>query len=108
MQKNYKIAWRSILKTKGYSALNIGGLALGMAVTILIGLWIFDELSFDNYFINRNRIAQVWQKSSFNGEKSAFPALPRPLEFELRNKYGNDFKQVVMCFWEGDHVLTAG
>src|SRR5687768_9935834 len=43
MLKNYfKIAWRNLIKSKGYSALNIGGLAVGMAVALLIGLWIYD------------------------------------------------------------------
>ena len=49
MIKNYfKIAWRNLLKSKAYSAINILGLATGMAVAMLIGLWIWDELSFDH------------------------------------------------------------
>jgi putative ABC transport system permease protein len=107
MLKNYfKTAWRNLTKTKGYSTINIGGLAIGMAVTILIGLWMYDELSYDKHFKNYNHIAQVLQKSNFNGKKYAGFAVPRPLEFELRNKYGSDFKQIVMCFWEGDHILS--
>ena len=48
MIKNYfKIAWRNLIKNKGYSAINIGGLAVGMAVAMLIGLWVYDELTFD-------------------------------------------------------------
>jgi putative ABC transport system permease protein len=51
MFKNYlKIAWRNLIKNKGYSAINIGGLALGMAVALIIGLWIQDELSNNSYF----------------------------------------------------------
>src|SRR5687767_11754609 len=47
MYKSYfKIGWRNLLRNKGYSVINIGGLATGMAVAILIGLWIYDELSF--------------------------------------------------------------
>jgi hypothetical protein len=69
MFKNYfKIAWRNLVKSKGYSAINIGGLAVGMAVAILIGLWIWDELSFNKYFKNHDRIAQVMQHQNFNGE----------------------------------------
>ena len=46
MIRNYfKIAWRNLVKSKGYSAINIGGLAVGMAVAMLIGLWVYDELS---------------------------------------------------------------
>ena len=69
MIKNYfKIAWRNLVKNKGYSAINIGGLAVGMAVAILIGLWVYDELSYDKYHENYDRIAQVIQHANFNGE----------------------------------------
>jgi len=63
----FKIAWRNLIKSKGYSAINIGGLALGMAVAIMIGLWIWDELSYNKYFNNYDRIAQVMQHQNFNG-----------------------------------------
>ncbi|MCU7548574.1 ABC transporter permease [Chitinophagaceae bacterium LB-8] len=102
------IAWRNLIKSKGYSLINIGGLAIGMAVAILIGLWIYDELSYNKYHKNYDSIAQVMQKQSFNGEQSTQISLPRPLEFELRNKYGNNFKHIVMSFWEGDHILSVG
>lgn len=51
MIKNYfTISWRNLVKNKGYTAINIGGLAVGMAVAILIGLWVYDELLYDKYF----------------------------------------------------------
>ncbi len=63
MIKNYfKIAFRNLIKNKFSSFINIGGLAIGMAVAILIGLWIYDELSFNKNFKNYDRIAQVMQK----------------------------------------------
>ena len=62
MLRNYlKIALRNLIKNKAYSAINIGGLALGMAVTLLIGLWINNELTFNHYHKNHDRIAQVYQ-----------------------------------------------
>lgn len=109
MLKNYfKIAWRNITGSKGYAAINIGGLAVGMAVAILIGLWLYDELSYNRYHKNYGHIAQVMQKTTFNGESNIQNAMPRPLEFELRNKYGSDFRHIVMSFWEGDHILSVG
>jgi hypothetical protein len=69
MIKNYfKTAWRNLLKNKAHSLINISGLSIGMAVAILIGLWIYDELSFDRHFANYNRIAQVIQNVTNNGE----------------------------------------
>ncbi len=109
MIKNYiKIAWRNLLKNKGYSALNIGGLAVGMAVALLIGLWIYDELSYNKYHKNYNSIAQVMQHATFNGQGFSQVALPRPLEFELRNKYGRSFKNIVMSRWTEGHILSVG
>jgi len=108
MIKNYfKIAWRNLIKSKGYSAINIGGLAVGMAVAILIGLWIYDELSFNKYHQNHNRIAQVMMKGNFKGQRFSSTALPRPLEFELRNKYESPFKNIVMSRWDEDHILSV-
>src|SRR5687768_16523012 len=62
MYKSYfKIGWRNLLKNKGYSFINIGGLATGMVVAILVGLWIYDELSYVKNFTNYDRIARVVQ-----------------------------------------------
>ena len=55
----FKIGWRNLFKEKGYSFINIGGLAAGMAVAVLIGLWIYDELSFNKYHKNYDSIARV-------------------------------------------------
>ncbi|NJB70231.1 ABC-type antimicrobial peptide transport system permease subunit [Saonia flava] len=109
MIKNYfKIAWRNLIKNKGYSAINIGGLALGMAVTLMIGLWVNDELSFNNYFKNQDKIAQVYQSQTFNGNTGTGPAIPRPLEKALRDGYGDNFKHLIMSSWTSDHYLKYG
>lgn len=69
MFKNYfKTAIRNLVKSKGYSAINIGGLSVGMAVVMLIGLWIWDEFSWDKNFKNYDRIVQVMQHQTFNGQ----------------------------------------
>src|SRR6188768_663615 len=108
MIKNYiKIAWRNLVKSKGYSAINIGGLAIGMAVAILIGLWIYDELSYNKYHKNYDRIAQVMIKYNFNGQRGSSFSLARPLEQELRNKYGRYFKHIVMSRWNEGHILSV-
>ena len=95
MLKNYlKTAWRSFYKNKFFSVINIGGLAVGMAVAMLIGLWIWDELSYDKYNKNYDRIAEVMQQSTVNGEVSTNYPCPAPLADELRNTYGSGFKHV--------------
>src|SRR5688572_30642228 len=109
MLKNYfKTAWRNLVRSKGYSAINIGGLAAGMTVALAIGLWVHDELSFNKYFQNYDRIAQVWQHANFNGEISSQVANPAQMGPEIKAKYGNDFKYVVQASWEGGHLLSFG
>jgi putative ABC transport system permease protein len=109
MLKNYfKIAWRNIVKSKGYSAINIGGLAVGMAVAMLIAFWIYDELNFNKSHNNYNRVARVLQHQTFNGHKSTGIAIPFPLSAELKSKYGSNFKYLVMASWQGKRTLTSG
>jgi len=106
MFKNYlKIAWRNLVKNKAYSIINIGGLALGMAVTLIIGLWMQDELSHDDYFMNKERIAQVYQSQTFNGETGTGPAIPRPLEKAMRDEFADNFEYLVMSSWNFDQYL---
>ena len=109
MIKNYfKIAWRNLIKSKGYSAINIGGLAVGMAVAMLIGLWIWDELSFDKYHKNYDRIARVMQHQLFNGEIETQFSNPAVLSQQIRTKHGSDFKYVLQSSWNFQHVLSLG
>src|SRR6187402_1906456 len=109
MIKNYfKIAWRNLIKSKGYSAINIGGLAVGMAVAMLIGLWVYDELSYDKYHDNYGRIAQVMQHANFNGDIGTQTANPAQMGPEIKARFGSDFKYVVQASWTGDHLLTIG
>jgi ABC-type antimicrobial peptide transport system permease subunit len=109
MIKNYfRVAFRSLGKNKSSSIINIGGLAVGMAVAILIGLWIYDELSFDKYHKNYDRIARVMQHQTSNGSVYSDESIPYPLANDLRTNNGGDFKYVVMTSWLGDHILTFG
>ncbi|MBS4066454.1 MAG: ABC transporter permease [Chitinophagaceae bacterium] len=109
MIKNYfKIAWRNLVKSKGYSAINIGGLAVGMAVAMLIGLWVYDELSYDQYHQNYDRIARVMQHANFNGKIESQVANPALMGPEIRAKHGSDFKYVVQASWTGGHLLSVG
>jgi putative ABC transport system permease protein len=107
MIKNYfKTAWRNLGKDKGHAFINIVGLSIGMAVAILIGLWIYDEVSFDKNFKNYNRIAKVIQNVTNNGEVQTWRNIPYPLGEELRKNYGSDFKQVILSTNINSHLIT--
>ncbi|QHT71923.1 FtsX-like permease family protein [Rhodocytophaga rosea] len=107
MIRNYfTIALRNIVRHKVYSFINISGLAVGMAVAMLIGLWIYDEFAFNTYHTNQDRIVKVMQNLSNNGEVQTLESVPYPLAEELRNKYGGDFKHVVLAMSDVMNVLT--
>ncbi len=108
MIKNYlKIAWRNLTKNKASAFINISGLAVGMAVAILIGLWIYDELSFDTQFPNYKRIAQCMQNQFINNETQTWNSRSdKRFAPAIRANYGNNFKHVLMAGWTGDHFIT--
>jgi putative ABC transport system permease protein len=111
MFKNYfKIAWRNLVKNKGYSAINIGGLAMGIAVAMLIGLWVWDEISYNHSFKNYHNIAQVSRiyTEPLNHQTNSSLYLPQPMAIVLQNKYGHLFKHVIRTQGERDYSLKIG
>lgn len=109
MLKNYfTIAWRNLIKSKGYSVINILGLAAGMAVAILIALWIWDEVTYDKYHSNHERLAQVMTTYTDNdGKKGTGEAVCMPIGDELRSKFGSNFKSIALASWNFGHVLAV-
>lgn len=111
MLKNHlKTAWRSLIKNKGYSAINIGGLALGMAVVIIIGLWVLDEFTFDKYHQNHNRIAQIYERAENQdtGEIQVSNAMMYVTGTVLKENYDDYFKHILRAFWILDYTLDSG
>lgn len=77
LKSNFKIAWRNMSKQKMYSAIKIGGFALGIAACLLIALYIKDELSYDKYYTNADRIYRIIgvnKAGDFAGKGVDFPA----------------------------------
>ena len=109
MISNYfKIAWRNLVKNKVYSFINIAGLAAGLGVAMLIGLWIYDELSFNKSFENYDRIAIIKQNQTFNNVIGTQTSVPYLMGQELRDKFGSDFKHVLMSAGAYGHILSFG
>ena len=108
LRSYFTIAFRNLIKNKGYTFINIAGLATGMAVALLIGLWIWDELTFDRYHKNYDRIAQVWQNNLYNGVRQSQMANPHVMAEEIRNNFGGDFKYVIQSSWNFGRILTVG
>ncbi|MBT1702758.1 ABC transporter permease [Chryseosolibacter indicus] len=103
-----RVAIRNLQRNRGYASINIAGLAIGMAVVILIGMWMFDELSFNKNHKNYDRIAQVYMNQTVNDQVTTRAECPMPTHQELKTTYGNYFKHVVTAWWENNHLLQVG
>ena len=107
-QSYFKIGWRNLLKNKGYSVINIGGLALGLSVAGLIALWVYDEWSFNQYHHNYSHITQIMKGSTFEGKYwEGQDYLPYPLIPELNASYGANFKHIVPSNGTSDYILST-
>ncbi|WP_138989618.1 ABC transporter permease [Larkinella sp. C7] len=109
MLRNYfKIALRNLAKNKVFSFINILGLAVGMAVAMMIGLWIYDEVSFNTFHRNYDRLAQLYVNQTFNGSTGSSRAISIPSATEIKTKYGANFKSVSLASWSYGHLLVHG
>ena len=106
-KNNLKIAWRNLFKNKSFSLINIGGLAMGILVPMLIGLWIHDEISFNKQFENHDHIAAVMQNQTFNGKIETWRGQAMQLEPELRNNHNDYFKYIATATGSWEHLLTV-
>ena len=78
MIKNYlKIAFRNLLRNKAFSIINISGLAIGMASAMLILLWIQNEISYDQFHANKDRIYEAWNRATFSGKLQCWNTTPK-------------------------------
>jgi len=92
MLKNYlKTSFRSLWKNKGFSAINIIGLATGLATCLLIILYVLDELSYDKYNLNADRYLPVGHEVN-NSVGNSYLTWPRPLLKWDRKQSGNFHK----------------
>jgi putative ABC transport system permease protein len=107
MLRNYlRIALRYMSRNKGYSFINIVGLSIGMAVFLLISLWVHDEFSFNRTFRNYDRIAMITRQFNYNSIRISLPGTPYVMKDELLKKYPADFKSVVLSTGINDHMLV--
>ena len=101
----FTIAWRNLTRNRVYSIINILGLALGMAIVLLIGAWVNDELSYNKSFANYSRIVDIMHHSTHNGHTQTRDADCFPLAGKLRDQYPEDFKRVAVNSFPDGHTL---
>lgn len=107
-RNNFKVALRNLVNNKLSAIVNIGGLAVGMAVALLIGIWIYDEFSYNKYHNHYKSIAEVKVHANYGGEVYTIDSHPMPLADALRSSYTNDFDAVVMSTASQMHLVVNG
>ena len=101
------IAWRTIAKNKIYSGINIVGLAIGMAGFILIGTWIWNEKSFDQFHENKNTLYKVWNRTTGAENVQAWDVTAGPLGKALKNDFA-EIKNTSRIYWSMDRLFNYG
>src|SRR5580692_8434921 len=108
MLQNYlKVAFRNLWKNKGFSFINIIGLAIGMASAILILLWMQNEISFDDFHEKKDRIYEVWNRAEFSGEMHSWPTTPRVLASAMQRDLP-EMEHVVRVEWNHQPLFSVG
>ncbi|SEL35190.1 ABC-type antimicrobial peptide transport system, permease component [Chitinophaga rupis] len=108
MLKTYfRTAWREISRNKVYSALNILGLASGMAAALLIGLWVYVQVSYDRFIPGYQHVYKVRYNVNNNGEINTSNSTNLPLAEALKEDF-QEIKYVAQTDWMGQHLLSVG
>src|SRR5689334_8037528 len=106
MFKNYfKTAWRNLFRNKGFSITNILGLTIGIACTIFILLWVYDELTYDRFQKNYDNIYQVIANRDFNNQVFTDRSMAMPLAGALENS-SPQIKHAVVTTYQQQNILA--
>jgi ABC-type antimicrobial peptide transport system permease subunit len=108
MLKNYlKIALRNIRRHKGYSFINITGLAIGMACCLLITIWVLDELSYDKFHENAANLYRVEENQDYSGRQFHVNVTPHPLAPALKDEIP-EIIDATRYVWAGGLLFRYG
>lgn len=107
MLKNYAlITIRNLYKNKVYSFINIAGLSIGLACSLLILLWVQDEMSFDTFHPKADRLYQVWLQAQWEEEVGSQLSVPLPT-YEALKTANSHIERVAISDWGGNHLLAV-
>src|SRR5579859_3654970 len=88
MLKNFfKITFRTLWRSKDFTAINILGLAIGMAAAMLIGLWVRHEISYDRFYTNTNRTYLLYTREDYGGSLQVWPRTSSLMAADLQKNY---------------------
>ena len=108
MIKNFfKVAWRNLLRNKGFSLINISGLSIGMAAAILIMLWIQSEVTYDQFHDKKSRIYEAWNRATLNGMLKSWNTTPKILARTIEKDIP-EVERTVRVNWDRDFLCSVG
>ncbi|MGN6532660.1 MAG: ABC transporter permease [Ginsengibacter sp.] len=108
MFRNYfKTTFRNLWKNKGYSFLNIFGLAIGIACAALIFLWVENELTWNHYFSNRDNLYLVKDQQTYDGTTFTFDATPGVLAQSMKAEIPG-IKRATRSTWGNPELFSLG
>lgn len=108
MLKNFfLITLRNLKKSGLYSAINIFGLAIGIVCSVLILLWVDDEVSYDKFLPKYDRLYQVWIAGDYDNKINNWNSVPLPT-YEALKTIDSNIKRTVVTGWGAPRLLTAG
>jgi len=108
MFRNYfKIAWRNLFRNKGFSIMNLIGLTIGITCTILIYLWVNDELSYNKFQKNYHTTYKVMANRDFNNQIFTDDAIIFPLASAVENNFPQ-VKNAVVTSYNNPAILSYG
>jgi len=102
-----KVAWRNIVRGKGFTLINISGLTIGMASAMLILLWVQNELSYDRDYVNSDRLYQAWNKGRNNQGIDCWNITPKILGLNLKREYP-EIEKATRVGWDETILFTVG
>ena len=103
----FKIAFRNLLKSKGFSVINITGLSIGMASAILIILWINHEVQYDQFHEKKDRIYEAWNRSTFSNKLQSWNTTPKILAKAMQQDLP-EVEKTARVNWQDNYLLTVG
>ncbi|MEM6831497.1 MAG: ABC transporter permease, partial [Bacteroidota bacterium] len=107
MFKNFfTVTLRNLKKNGLYSIINITGLSVGIICSLLILLWVNDELSFDKFIPKSNRLFQVWVSAEFDNKINNWSSVPLPT-YEAMKTADSNIKNSCVAGWGSDRLLTV-
>ena len=107
LQNFLKVAWRNLFRGKGFSFINISGLAVGMASALLILIWVQNELSYDRFYTHSNRLYQLWRNGKDNTGLLSFSTIPQIVAPTMKQDYP-EVERATRVFWDEKLLLSRG